>query len=42
MVHEPRVAGYVSGHDCCQPTSDPTWLLLLHGEAAPATSRLPV
>jgi hypothetical protein len=36
--HEPRVTGYVSRDYRCQPASDTTWLLLLHGQAAPATS----
>src|SRR5262245_39860206 len=40
-AHEPRVTHHVSGHDCRQPPSDPNWLLLLHGLAAPATSCLP-
>jgi len=31
-MHKPRVARHVSRNDCCQPASDPTWLLLLHGQ----------
>ena len=29
--HEPGVTGNISGHYCCQPASDPNWLLLHHG-----------
>src|SRR5215813_3564914 len=40
-AHEPRVPGHVGCDYCCQPASDPTWLLLLHGQAAPADICLP-
>jgi hypothetical protein len=34
-AHEARVTGHVSGDDGRQSPSDPNWLLLLHGQAAP-------
>jgi hypothetical protein len=40
-AHEPRVTSHVSRDYGRQSPSDPTWLLLLHGQAAPATSLLP-
>ena len=40
-AHEPRVARHVSRDYGRQPASDPTWLLLLHGQAAPSDIILP-
>src|SRR5262249_61399707 len=39
--HEPRVPGYVGGDYRRQPASDPSWLLLLHGQAAQAAPSVP-
>ena len=41
IVHEARVACHVSRDYRRQPASDPTWLLLLHGQAAPGDIILP-
>jgi hypothetical protein len=40
-AHEPREARYVSGDYGGQPAFDTTWLLLLHGQAAPGDTILP-
>ena len=40
-AHEPRVARHVSRDYRRQPASDPSWLLLLHGQAAPAAPSCP-
>ena len=40
-AHETRVASYVSRDYGRQPASDPSWLLLLHGQATLATPFLP-
>ena len=39
--HEPRVTRDVGCDYCRQPASDTTWLLLLHGQAAPDGIILP-
>ena len=39
--HEPRVARHIGRDYRRQPASDPRWLLLLHGQAAPGNTVLP-
>jgi hypothetical protein len=39
--HEARVASHIGGHYCCQPASNPNWVLLLHPEHGPLRETTP-